>query len=52
MAETSFDFDSRRWLYLLKVDPDDVDGIDRGALEGPDRNLYGWITSRGMRRLE
>lgn len=42
---TKFDYDERRWYYVLKVDPSDVDKTDREGLEGPDRNLYGWVSS-------
>jgi len=41
--------DDRRDFYLLKIlDPGDVDKTDRSALEGPDRNLYGWVTAERL----
>ncbi len=48
IAATKFDYDERRWYFTLRVDPFELDKTDREGLEGPDRNLYGWVTSRAI----
>ena len=36
--------------YMLRIlDVCDVDRVDRDALEGPDKNLYGWVPSGAIR---
>ena len=38
------------WHYALRiVDPGELDRVDREALEGPGRDLYGWIGQDALR---
>lgn len=34
--------------YMLKVNPGDLDKVDREALEGPERNWYGHLKESSL----
>lgn len=50
MAATErWDHPEGRYCLLKLDDPGELDKIDREALEGPDRNLYGWVLESSLK---